>query len=391
MAGSVLGLLAWLPGPALAHGRFPRLGQIVSHPTSPETVVVRGTFGLVISSDNGGQWRWICLPVMGVALNEDPTTAILHGGHIVAATFDGLVRSDPTGCNWSYPTPALTDVYVIDQAVHPTDFARAWIVTSDGLRENSVFRTIDSGASWEPTSPPIGAILFETIVVARTDPDRLYVSGAIPPTMTMPRQAFVFRSDDAGASWEQIAFPLGASDRNVYLLGVDPNDPDRILARVRGESEERLVESTDGGEAWSQRLTISDIAAFAWSENGATVYVGGVEGSGLQRSTDGARTFSQVGTWETSCVGFRGTETWLCGNDPIDGFALGRLTDEDSVEPLMRLSDVSELVSCEADDDTTLVCEPELLDLWSDLGSTPPDAVIPQPESPSNRASGVPR
>ncbi len=343
-------------------------------PTDPDLIVVRGTFGLIRSEDGGESWAWICFPVMGATLNEDPAVAVRGDGVILAPVFDGLSRGVAGGCQWSFPADALTDVFVIDQAAHPTEPSTSWVVTSSGLDTNSVFRSEDAGASWTPTSEPIDPILFETIEVAPSDPSRLYLSGAYPPTADTPRRPFTYRSVDGGATWESFPFALQEGDRNLFLLAVDPTNPDQVFARVSGELDdrERLVRSADGGVSFEELLVVPDIAAFWVSPDGQTLLVGGIQGTGLRRSTDGGATFETVGEWEVSCITQRDGEIWLCGNNYADGFALAALEEDDTVRTLLTFDGVRDLTSCADEDDTTQICTPELTDLRNDLGLVAP-------------------
>jgi photosystem II stability/assembly factor-like uncharacterized protein len=255
-------------------------------------------------------------------------------------------------------------------------------VTSSGGFDNLVYRSTDQGATWEPTGDPIEPILFEAMAVAPSDPMRVYLSGSYPPTRDTPRMPFVHRSNDAGATWERIAFAdFDETDRNIYVLGVDPNDPDHLLMRVKNEGDDRLVRSTDAGTTWSVVQTLPDIDSFAWAENGATVWMGGDMGTGLYRSDDGGVSFAQIhAELEISCLSSRGSELWACGNNYTDGFAIGLSTDGgETFEKKLLYAEIPGMIECAPDSATTTACTPELPDLIFDLG-LPLDAGVPRPD-----------
>jgi hypothetical protein len=285
-----------------------------------------------------------------------------------------------------------------------------------------VFRTEDDGRSWTATGADIEPILFETIRVAPSDPTRLYLSGAYPPSGMTPRRPFVHRSDDGGATWTATPFDdLREGDRNIYLLGVDPTDPDRVLMRVRSEHFDRVVESRDAGATWTDRLALPSVDGFAWSSDGADVWVGGrsvdplegadactpgddttcmpgwtcrsgdgrcwrtaaplpPEDSGLFHSSDGGDAFGKVSDVEVGCLAVHDDALWACGNNFSDGFSVGRSADDGrSFEPVFVFSAITGVLEC--DDDTTArtTCDPLVPDLVFDLG-LPIDAGVPPPD-----------
>lgn len=368
VAAAAISMLS--PHSAQGHGRFPATGQIVFHPTDPDTIVVRTTFGILVTRDAGNEWRWICLEVTGARETEDPTLAVTPDSSITAALFDGLARGTELGCGWGFPSPALEGVVVIDQASHPTAPGSLFAVTSSGGQDNLVYRSDDEGTTWTPTGEPIEPILFEGIEIAPSDPERIYLSGSYPPTGTDPRLPYVHRSSDGGASWTRMAFDgFGPTDQNVIVLGVDPSDPDHLFLRVKNEESDRLMRSTDGGQTWAEALSMPILRGFAWSEDGSTVWAGGGERSGLWRSDDGGATFTQIGEQEIRCLAARGDELWACANNFADGYAIGRSTDGgESFEPVLSFEDVAGMVECGADSQTTRECAPLLPDLMNDLG-----------------------
>ncbi len=341
-----------VPAPvARAHGRYPEIGLISFHPRNPDVVAMRGTFGLLLSQDGGGTFRWICHTVIGARQTEDPSLVVGGDGSLVVGFFDGLARGSPDGCDWGFPSPSLTNVVVIDVARHPTDPDTIYALTSSGGMENGLYRSTDDGATWTAVAPAIDPILFETMRIAPSDPDRIYLTGAYPPMASeppdggtgdggppTPRRVYTYRSSDGGETWESFELmEFGQmGDRNGYLLGVDPLDSNRLFMYVRNEEDDRVYESTDGGESYAQRLTMRRVDGFAWSDDGSTVWIGGknelVDGvpalTGLRRSTDGGHVFTTLhDDVSVGCLATHGDELWICADNFRDGFALARSTD----------------------------------------------------------------
>lgn len=403
-------LCAWLtisllaplldPGMAAAHGRFPELLDVSFHPTDSEQFLVTTSFGLLLTEDGGDTFDWVCRTALHVSVTENPTFEMMGDGSLVGAIFDGVVRSGDGGCQWVFPDPALEAFVIIHQDRHPTLPGSTFVVSSAGGRDNSVFRSDDDGLTFAATSDPVevdpmgsSVFLFERIRLAPGDADRIYLSGAYPPTRDMARRTIVHRSPDGGASWTALPFALGAEEHNIFVLGVDPVDADRVFMHVLHsrdfpETPDRVVRSDDGGQLWQDVLTLPDATSFAISADGQTVWVGGKRRSvpsipgfdagmstvedglhGLWRSTDGGDSFELIDPeLSVTCLETRGDELWVCVDEFRDGYSLGVSTDGgDSFRQVFSLFDIRGLVPCEASDDVPSACEMEALDLARDL------------------------
>src|ERR1700742_3353827 len=89
-----------LAGPARANGRYPASGQIIVHPSNPDVLLVRATYGLMISTDHGKTWGWLCEPAVGYGNVEDPAMGFMSDGTILAGIFEGLSIGTPDACQW---------------------------------------------------------------------------------------------------------------------------------------------------------------------------------------------------------------------------------------------------------------------------------------------------
>src|SRR5437868_6340998 len=86
------------PRPARANGRFPQASQIVFAPGDPHTMVMRTTFGLLVSHDDGASWQWVCEAAIGLGTaQEDPCYGVTTAGTIVGGLWQGLAVSPDTG------------------------------------------------------------------------------------------------------------------------------------------------------------------------------------------------------------------------------------------------------------------------------------------------------
>ena len=184
-----------------------------------------------------------------------------------------------------------------------------------GATGGGLWKTTDGGENWFPvtdfkiTSASVGAV-----AVSETEPDLVFIGmgetcirGNI-----MPGDG-VYRSRDAGETWEHVGFSESDAIANIRI---HPTDPNIVYVASFGKysvpSEERgLFRSTDGGDTWErilfrdERTGAVDIAIDR--NNPDVIYVAlweafrkeytmssGGPGSGMFKSTDGGDTWTEI-------------------------------------------------------------------------------------------------
>jgi len=126
-----------------------------------------------------------------------------------------------------------------------------------GAAAGGVWKSTDTGVSWQPLfdSQPIASI--GSIAVSASDHNILYVgSGEACIRGNITYGNGVYKSLDGGRTWKN----LGLKDtRHIGAVIVDPKNPNIVfvaaLGHAYGENEERgLFRSTDGGTTWQKVL-----------------------------------------------------------------------------------------------------------------------------------------
>jgi photosystem II stability/assembly factor-like uncharacterized protein len=173
----------------------------------------------------------------------------------VYASFDG-------GRSWAWLAQlGERSDYVIDHILFdPVDpnviYAAAWSTEPNG---GGVFKSSDGGRSWRALAGIAGQSV-RSLVQAPGDP-RLLVAGSLQG---------VFRSRNAGQTWERISPAYHEEIRNIESLAIDPKDPDVIYAGTW----HLPWKTTDGGNYWFsiKNGIIDDSDMFSivvdWSNNG---------------------------------------------------------------------------------------------------------------------------
>jgi photosystem II stability/assembly factor-like uncharacterized protein len=184
-----------------------------------------------------------------------------------------------------------------------------------GATGGGLWKTTDGGEDWAPvtdfkiTSASVGAV-----AVSETRPDLVFIGmgeSCIRGNI-LPGDG-VYRSTDAGESWEHVGFH--ESDA-IAKIRIHPVDPDIVFVasfgKYGGPSEERgLFKSTDGGDSWRKVLYRDDktgaVDISIDRNNPDVMYVAlweafrkeyqmgsGGPGSGLFKSTDGGESWTEI-------------------------------------------------------------------------------------------------
>lgn len=138
--------------------------------------------------------------------------------------------------------------------VDPRDGKHIYIAVSCA----GVFETKDGGASWEPRNKGlIAAYLPNPAAEVGHDPHRMLLCPAQPDVIWQQNHCGIFRSTDAGLSWDNVTDSNGLADYG-FALAVDEEDPRRAWVIPAISDEIRVAQdlalcvcvTEDGGQNW---------------------------------------------------------------------------------------------------------------------------------------------
>ncbi len=176
-----------------------------------------------------------------------------------------LWKTQNNGLTWTPIFEKESTFSIGDVAVSASDPQTLWVGTGETQPRHSgysysgtgVFRSTDGGESWEnrglQDTHHIG-----TVLIHPTNPDVVYVA-ALGHFWSRNEERGVFRTTDAGESWERVLF---ISDHTgVVEVAMDPEDPLILYAAaweavsggpVEGGDESGIYRTTDGGDNWEE-------------------------------------------------------------------------------------------------------------------------------------------
>lgn len=301
-----------------------RVEALQLDPTHPGTIYVAfGSGNLWKTTNNGISWEPKFEQQASHGIGDfalapsDPNIIYLGTGESLKKPRNytipgtGVYRSDDGGDSWR--RLGLSDSWHIGEiAVHPTNPDIALVaVLGHFWSENSnrgLYRTADGGQTWQHVLFIDDQTGANDVVWAADNPNVVYTSTWQNYPDVSGENSSVYRSEDAGASWQKSATGL-PTGKHVGRIGlaVSQSDSQKVYALV--DNRERIEQgaaqvfrSLDGGQSWTKthQDELKIFSRIGWyfadlyvnPQDDEEIYALGVR---LAHSSDGGKTFNLVG------------------------------------------------------------------------------------------------
>lgn len=187
----------------------------------------------------------VCALPLGAPLAEQPSTldAVLD-----ALTFRNL-------------GPFRTAAWVTEIAVPETPARDHLYTIYAATRSGGLWKTTNAGTTWAPISDSVGAAAVGAVAIAPSNPNIVWMgTGDQANARSSYSGKGVFKSADAGATWQFVGLP---DSHHIARIVIHPQSPDIVYVAAMGHlfsrNEERGVFRTrDGGRSWQKVLYVND-------------------------------------------------------------------------------------------------------------------------------------
>jgi len=253
--------------------------QLAFRPDMPDVALLvrgqsmpgAGALTVARSSDGGLTWRLVAasgLPSQDAAL----ALAALRGGTYLLNTSTGTFRSVDGGVTWQPLEGALSSGGVAEflaPAAAQSAAAEPTVLAATG---HGIYLSRDAGAVWEPLGAglPFNSKIAGLLTHSASPgtvfavSDNASLGGVVQPPL-------VLRSLDGGQRWASAA--VGLPDAPATAWTIDPGDPGTLFVA----SSEQVFRSTDAGLSWQNARVESGArrAIAVAPSDGNVVYLGG--------------------------------------------------------------------------------------------------------------------
>ncbi|MBT8237306.1 MAG: hypothetical protein KJN65_01555 [Croceitalea sp.] len=287
------------------------IGSVELDPNDPDNVIYVGTGetwprnsvsvgdGLYKSVDGGSNWNKIGFEkserIANVIVNPENSQEVYVG--VLGALWGdseerGVFKSTDGGTTWEKLLYVNPKTGCADLAMDPSnpnilyasmwEFRRTGWSFESGGSNSALYKSTDAGKTWNKIHNgfPEGSLGRLAIAVAPTNPQVLYTAIEAEKD----ERKGLYRSNDGGASWEQLNNDFGITVRPFYFsrIVVDPKNEDVV---VKGGLSGSI--SRDGGKTFKDLGNMhSDIHDIAFSIKDSDIMYVGTDG-GVYRSWDG--------------------------------------------------------------------------------------------------------
>ncbi len=339
-ADTFSGLKFRLIGPAVASGR------VMSIAVNP-----RNKFEYYVGVASGGVWKTVndgttWTPVFDgegsysigwVELDPNDASVVWVGSGESNAQRsvgygDGIYRSDDGGKNWQNLGLKKSE-HIGRVVIDPRDSKVVYVAAEGPLwgpgGDRGLYKSTDGGKNWKAVLTISENTGVADVVLDPSNPDIVYAAAYqrrrhVFTLIDGGPESAIYKSTDAGATWNKLKSGLPTVDLGRIGLAVSPADPNVVYATVEAaDGKGGIFRSSDRGATWERRNEFDQGAMYYARvvpdpKNVDRIFVMSVQ---LRESLDGGKTLHTVsevnhhGDNHAIWIDPEDTKHWLLGSD----------------------------------------------------------------------------
>ncbi len=246
----------------------------------------------------------ICiLPLQAKTDDKDKSKEKAKGDTIITSSLIDGLKFRSIG-------PAWCSGRIADLAVNPKNSREYYV----GVASGGVWKTINSGTTWEPVFDKYGAYSIGIVELDPTSANVVWVgTGENNHQRALGYGDGVYKSVDGGKSFKNMGLK---ESRQIGGIVIDPRNPNTVFVACEGSvwgpgGDRGLYKTTDGGANWEKVLNVSENTGinnvvidpsnpdvmYATSEQRRRhifTKIGGGPESAVYKSTDGGKNWRKI-------------------------------------------------------------------------------------------------
>ncbi len=206
--------------------------------------------------------------------------------------------------------PAVAGGRIHDVEALPHDPSTVYVASASG----GLWKSVNRGISWTNLWEHMPVSTFGDVAIAPSDPDIVYAgTGEQQNRQSTSWGNGVYRSNDAGATWEHLGLD---ETHHTGRVRVHPSNPDIVYVAAlgnlwRSSPDRGVYRSRDGGRSWDKVLYVDEhtgavdvvidpsdpdvlYAAMYQRQRRTWGFNGGGPGSGVYKTTDGGDSWREL-------------------------------------------------------------------------------------------------
>jgi len=245
---------------------------------------------------------------------------------------DGIYRSDDGGKNFQNLGLKKSE-HIGRVVIDPRDSKVVYVAAAGPLwgpgGDRGLYKTTDGGKTWKAVLTVSENTGMNDVALDPLNPDIVYATAYqrrrhVFTLIDGGPESAIYKSTDAGATWNKLKSGLPTVDMGRIGLAVSPADPNTVYAAIEAaDGKGGIFRSQDKGATWERRNEFDQGAMYyarvvADPKNVDRIFVMNVE---LRESTDGGKTLHKVnevnhhGDNHVMWIDPDDTKHWLLGSD----------------------------------------------------------------------------
>ena len=245
---------------------------------------------------------------------------------------DGIYRSDDGGKSWSNLGLKKSE-HIGRVVIDPRDSKVVYVAAEGPLwgagGDRGLYKTTDGGKNWKAVltiSENTGVV---DVALDPSNPEIVYAAAYqrrrhVFTLIDGGPESAIYKSTDAGATWNKLKSGLPSVDMGRIGLAVSPADPNVVYAAIEAaDGKGGIFRSTDKGATWDRRNEFDQGAMYYARvipdpKNVDRIFVMAVQ---LRESLDGGKTLHKInevnhhGDNHVMWIDPEDTKHWLLGSD----------------------------------------------------------------------------